>query len=232
MASGRARCRTGCAAARSGFLASARLASLVAEAGRGLGMRVLVWGREASREKARAAGYEVAASQGELFERADVLQLLVRLARDTRGIVTAADLARMKPTALLVNVARAELIEPGALVAALERGRPGLRRGRRLRTGAGHRRRPSAIADAERPLHCHIWDGPNGRRSSCISANASSRSSPSPREARSAWPTRRLPGGRGRGGRPRPGRPPASDYIRSYLTTRRARGVHSPGCTQ
>ena len=58
-------------------------------------------------------------------ERADVLQLLVRLSRETRGIVTEADLARMKPTALFVNVARAELIEKGALVAALERGRPG-----------------------------------------------------------------------------------------------------------
>lgn len=101
------------------------IGSLVAEAGQGLGMPVLVWGREASQAKARAAGHQVAASQGELFERADVLQLLVRLGRDTRGIVTAADLARMKPTALLVNVARAELIEPGALVAALERGRPG-----------------------------------------------------------------------------------------------------------
>ena len=88
-------------------------------------MKVLVWGRENSLTEARAAGYETAASKEELFERADVLQLLVRLTRETRGIVTAADLARMKPTALFVNVARAELIEPGALVAALEAGRPG-----------------------------------------------------------------------------------------------------------
>jgi D-3-phosphoglycerate dehydrogenase len=88
-------------------------------------MEVLVWGRENSLNEARAAGYATAASQAELFERADVLQLLVRLSRETRGIVTAADLARMQPTALFVNVARAELIEKGALVAALERGRPG-----------------------------------------------------------------------------------------------------------
>jgi D-3-phosphoglycerate dehydrogenase len=108
-----------------GIFGLGAIGSLVAEAGRGLGMKLLVWGREASQAKARAAGYAVAASQGELFERSDVLQLLVRLGRDTRGIVTASDLARMKPTALLVNVARAELIEPGALVAALERGRPG-----------------------------------------------------------------------------------------------------------
>ena len=102
-----------------GIFGLGAIGALVAEAGRGLGMKVLVWGREASRAKARAAGYDIAASQAELFERADVLQLLVRLSHDTRGIVTAADLARMKPSALFVNVARAELIEPGALVAAL-----------------------------------------------------------------------------------------------------------------
>jgi D-3-phosphoglycerate dehydrogenase len=108
-----------------GIFGLGHIGSLVAEAGRGLGMRVLVWGRENSLAAARAAAYETAASKEELFERADVLQLLVRLSNDTRGIVTAADLARMKPSALFVNVARAELIKEGALVAALERGRPG-----------------------------------------------------------------------------------------------------------
>ena len=108
-----------------GIFGLGKIGRLVAEAGRGLGMKVLVWGRENSLAEARAAGYETAASKDTLFERADVLQLLVRLSRETRGIVTAADLARMKPTALFVNVARAELIETGALVAALERGRPG-----------------------------------------------------------------------------------------------------------
>lgn len=108
-----------------GIFGLGHIGTMVAEAGRGLGMNVLVWGREHSLRQARAAGYEAAASKEELFERADVLQLLVRLSPETRGIVTAADLARMKPTALFVNVARAQLIEKGALVAALEAGRPG-----------------------------------------------------------------------------------------------------------
>jgi D-3-phosphoglycerate dehydrogenase len=88
-------------------------------------MGVLVWGREGSLVKARASGYAVAASQADLFERADVLSLHVRLNAATRGIVQTDDLARMKPTSLLVNTARAELVEPGALVAALREGRPG-----------------------------------------------------------------------------------------------------------
>lgn len=108
-----------------GIFGLGHIGSLVAEAGRGLGMKVLVWGRERSLAEARAAGYEAARSKAELFERSDVLQLLVRLTPETRGIVTAADLALMKPTALFVNVARAELIEKGALAAALENGRPG-----------------------------------------------------------------------------------------------------------
>ena len=108
-----------------GIFGLGHIGTLVAEAGRGLGMKVLVWGREHSLDAARAAGYDTAAGKEELFERSDVLQLLVRLRPETRGIVTAADLARMKPTALFVNVARAELIEPGALAAALEQGRPG-----------------------------------------------------------------------------------------------------------
>ena len=108
-----------------GIFGLGHIGSLVAEAGRGLGMQVLVWGREASLREARAAGYEAAASKAELFERADVLQLLVRLSPETRGIVTAADLARMKPTSLFVNVARAELVAPGALLAAVQAGRPG-----------------------------------------------------------------------------------------------------------
>jgi D-3-phosphoglycerate dehydrogenase len=108
-----------------GIFGLGHIGSLVARAGRGLGMDVLVWGREASLREARDAGYEAAGSQAELFERADVLQLLVRLTPETRHIVTAADLGRMKPTALFVNVARANLVAPGALLAALRAGRPG-----------------------------------------------------------------------------------------------------------
>jgi D-3-phosphoglycerate dehydrogenase len=109
-----------------GVFGLGKIGKLVAATGASFGMRVLVWGQDASRAAAREAGYAVASSQQELFEQSDVLCLLVRLDKSTRGIVTADDLGRMKPTALLVNTARAELIEPGALVAALKRGRPGL----------------------------------------------------------------------------------------------------------
>ena len=108
-----------------GIFGLGAIGSLVAQAGRGLGMNVLVFGQEGSRARATAAGYEVAADKVEFFARSDILSLHVRLTSDTRGIVGPADLARMKPTALIVNTARAELIAPGALVAALKAGRPG-----------------------------------------------------------------------------------------------------------
>jgi len=108
-----------------GIYGLGKIGSLVAEAGRGLGMEILAWGREGSLARALAAGYQAASSQAEFFERADVLSLHMRLRPETRGMVSADDLARMKPTALLVNTARAELIQPGALLAALRLGRPG-----------------------------------------------------------------------------------------------------------
>jgi D-3-phosphoglycerate dehydrogenase len=108
-----------------GIFGLGHIGRLVAEAGRGLGMEVLVWGRSASRQQAAAAGYRAAHNQDELFEQSDVLSLHVRLSRETRGIVGPDDLARMKPTALIVNTARAELISPGALLQALRAGRPG-----------------------------------------------------------------------------------------------------------
>ena len=89
-------------------------------------MNILVWAREASLAKARADGYATASSKNAFFEECDVVSLHMRLVEATRGIVTAADLARMKPTALIVNTSRAPLIEPGALVAALKAGRPGM----------------------------------------------------------------------------------------------------------
>jgi D-3-phosphoglycerate dehydrogenase / 2-oxoglutarate reductase len=101
------------------------IGSLVAEAGRGMGMRVLTLGRDKTAEKARAAGYAVATDKAELFAESDVLSLHVRLTPETRGIVGPEDLARMKPTALIVNTSRAELVQPGALLAALRAGRPG-----------------------------------------------------------------------------------------------------------
>jgi len=108
-----------------GIFGLGAIGQLVAEGGRGLGMDVLVWGQKSSLEKAAAAGYARAASQRALFELSDVLSLHVRLTRNTHGIVGADDLDRMKPTALIVNTARAELIAPGALLAALRKGRPG-----------------------------------------------------------------------------------------------------------
>jgi len=108
-----------------GIFGLGAIGELVAQGGRGLGMEILVWGQKASLAKAEAAGYTRAASKAALFERSDVVSLHARLTRDTHGIVGADDLDRMKPTALIVNTARAELIAPGALLAALRKGRPG-----------------------------------------------------------------------------------------------------------
>jgi D-3-phosphoglycerate dehydrogenase / 2-oxoglutarate reductase len=108
-----------------GIFGLGTIGKLVAATGASFGMRVLVWGRESSLAAAREAGYATAASQDELFGQSDVLVLMVRLSKDTRGIVNAGHLAKMKPTALLVNTARAELVSPGALEAALRNGRPG-----------------------------------------------------------------------------------------------------------
>ena len=90
-----------------------------------MGMKILVFGREGSLAKARQAGYQAAKSKAQLFEEADVLSLQVRLTAETRGSITREDLGRMKPTALFVNTARAELVQPGSLLEALKSGRPG-----------------------------------------------------------------------------------------------------------
>ena len=109
-----------------GIYGYGRIGTVVAGYARAFGMKVLVWARESSRARARADGYASAEGKRAFFEACDVVSLHLRLIADTRGIVTAADLARMKPTALLVNTSRAQLIEPGALVTALEAGRPGM----------------------------------------------------------------------------------------------------------
>ncbi len=103
-----------------------RIGGVVASYGEAFGMNVWVWARSDSRERARSDGYTVAPSREAFFSECDVLSLHMRLVDATRGIVTASDLTRMKPTALLVNTSRAPLIEPGALVAALRSGRPGM----------------------------------------------------------------------------------------------------------
>jgi D-3-phosphoglycerate dehydrogenase / 2-oxoglutarate reductase len=109
-----------------GIFGYGRIGTVVAGYGRAFGMNVLVWGRETSLVKARADGYAVANSKGHLFEQSDVVSLHLKLIDESRGIVTARDLARMKTTAVLVNTSRAGLIEPGALEEALRRGRPGM----------------------------------------------------------------------------------------------------------
>jgi len=103
-----------------------RLGKVIAGYGEAFGMNVWVWGRDSTIAKARADGYEIAGSRDAFFAESDVISLHVRLVDATRGMVTAADLARMKPDALLVNTSRAGLIEPGALEAALRAGRPGM----------------------------------------------------------------------------------------------------------
>jgi D-3-phosphoglycerate dehydrogenase len=109
-----------------GIYGYGRIGKAVAEYGTVFGMKVLVWAREEARARARADGYATADSKEAFFEECDVLSLHMRLVDATRGIVTRADLARMKPSALIVNTSRAGLIEPDALVAALRAGRPGM----------------------------------------------------------------------------------------------------------
>jgi D-3-phosphoglycerate dehydrogenase len=109
-----------------GIYGYGRIGSVVAGYGRAFGMKVLVWAREQALAQARVDGHATAASKQEFFGACDVLSLHMRLVDATRGIVTADDLARMKPTALLVNTSRAPLIAPGALVDALRKGRPGM----------------------------------------------------------------------------------------------------------
>jgi D-3-phosphoglycerate dehydrogenase len=103
-----------------------RIGQLVAGYGRAFGMRVVIWGREASRNQALVDGHEIAASREAFFEQCDVLSVHLRLNAETEGTVRLEDLSRMKPTALFVNTSRAELVEHDALIAALNRGRPGM----------------------------------------------------------------------------------------------------------
>ncbi len=109
-----------------GIYGYGRIGQTVAGYGKAFGMKVVVWARQASRDRARTDHYAVAPTKEAFFEECDVVSLHMRLVDATRGIVTGADLARMKSTALLVNTSRAGLIEPGALARALDQGHPGL----------------------------------------------------------------------------------------------------------
>jgi D-3-phosphoglycerate dehydrogenase len=116
---------TGLHAKTLGILGLGRIGSRVAAIGRAFGMRVVVWGREGSLTRATEAGYAAAASREELFRECDVLSVHLPLSADTAGTVSGDDLALMKPDALFVNTSRAGIVAPGALVAALQAGRPG-----------------------------------------------------------------------------------------------------------
>jgi D-3-phosphoglycerate dehydrogenase len=109
-----------------GIYGYGRIGGVVAGYAKAFGMKVLVWAREPALARARADGYAAAQSKEAFFAECDIISLHMRLVDATRGIVTAADLARMKPTALMVNTSRAQLIEAGALVNALKAGRPGM----------------------------------------------------------------------------------------------------------
>ena len=108
-----------------GVYAYGKIGSIVANVGRAFGMKVVCLGREASTAKAREAGFEATQDRASFFENADIVTIHLPLNKDTRGIVKAEDLARMKPTAVIVNTSRAPIIAEGALVAALRQGRPG-----------------------------------------------------------------------------------------------------------
>lgn len=109
-----------------GIFGYGRIGQVVAGYGAAFGMKVMIWSSEDTRTRARSHGYATADSKSAFFEECDVVSLHLRLVDRTRGIVTASDLARMKPAALIVNTSRAPLIEPGALVRALQAGRPGM----------------------------------------------------------------------------------------------------------
>jgi D-3-phosphoglycerate dehydrogenase / 2-oxoglutarate reductase len=109
-----------------GIYGYGRIGKVVAGFGRAFGMQVVVWASEGSRARAAADGFDVAPTKEAFLESCDVLSLHMRLVEATRGIVSASDLARMRPDSLLVNTSRAGLIEPGALVSALQQGRPGM----------------------------------------------------------------------------------------------------------
>jgi D-3-phosphoglycerate dehydrogenase len=109
-----------------GIYGYGRIGQTVAGYGKAFAMNVRVWAREASRVRALADGYATASSRAAFFEECDVISVHIRLMEATRGIVTAADLGRMKPTALFVNTSRAGLLDPGVLARALQEGRPGM----------------------------------------------------------------------------------------------------------
>lgn len=110
---------------RIGIWGYGKIGKRMAQYAKVFGAEVMVWGREGSRQLAKANGFLVAKSKSEFFSTCDVVTLHLRLKDATRGIVKKEDLLQMKKDALLVNTARAALIEKGALLTALQYGTPG-----------------------------------------------------------------------------------------------------------
>jgi phosphoglycerate dehydrogenase-like enzyme len=102
-----------------GIIGLGRLGAMVAGYGKAFGMEVIGWSRSFNAEKAAALGIKCV-SKDELFATADVVTLHVNLNNTSRGLVGAEDLARMKPSAYLVNTSRAPIIDQTALLAALK----------------------------------------------------------------------------------------------------------------
>ncbi|CTQ55972.1 D-3-phosphoglycerate dehydrogenase [Roseibium album] len=106
-----------------GLYGYGRIAKAVATYAEAIGMQVQWWASEAGRQRAANDGAKVANSREAFFANSDIVSLHVRLKPDTRGIITAADLAAMKPRSLLVNTSRSGLLDPGVLEAEIQRGR-------------------------------------------------------------------------------------------------------------
>jgi len=109
-----------------GIYGAGRIGQLVAGYARAFGMQVIWWGSDARRAELAASGEVVPESRAAFFGGADVISLHLRLVPQTHGIVTAADLAAMRAESVLVNTSRAGLIEAGALLPALNAGRPAM----------------------------------------------------------------------------------------------------------
>ena len=151
-----------------GIYGYGRIGSVVAGYGKAFGLDVQVWARDASRARARDDGYAAAASKAAFFETCDIVSLHMRLVDATRGIVTSDDLARMKPTALLVNTSRAQLIA---------RRRAGERAAQRA-TGHGGRRCLSKRSRCAIPrIRCCRWRMSYARRTLDTSRGRNTRSS-------------------------------------------------------
>ena len=101
-----------------------RIGKQVCHLGKAFGGKPLVWGRDSSLQKASQEGFALASSKEDFFRTSDIVCLQLRLNDETRHIIGPQDLAMMKPSSLLVNTSRAELIVPGALEAGLKQGHP------------------------------------------------------------------------------------------------------------